>query len=115
MTLTNDAEKKITLSIKAIRDVGFPIVVACFLIYFGTNWADRLLTSQETFVAEISGNYKDQTRIMKQLFDISTAQSESTTLIIKGQDNLIKVVATQTRILEEIAKKNGITVNRESN
>lgn len=108
MTLTVDAEKKINLIIKAVKEVGFPIVVASFLIYFGVNRADRLLNSQEKFIEEVGTNYKNQTEVMKALVEMAEKQGANIQLITTAQSELITISHSMSKVLEELAKKNGI-------
>jgi len=108
MTLTIDAERKINLILKSVKEVGFPIVVASFLIYFGVNWADRLLISQEKFIEEVGANYKIQTEIMDKLIDMAEKQGANIQLIANAQSELITVSHSMSKVLEELAKKNDV-------
>jgi hypothetical protein len=108
MSLSADTERKINLLLKGIKEVGFPIVVAGFLLYYGTSWADRLLSSQELFVKDVGTNYKTQTDIMVQLVDMSEKQGANIQLIATAQAELISISKQLSGLLDKIAEKNGI-------
>lgn len=54
-------DKKFDKIIRAIKEVGFPIVAFLLIFSVGIKWADRLLTSQEIFINKVTESVEVQT------------------------------------------------------
>ena len=55
-------DKKFDKTIRAIKEVGFPIVAFLLLFSVAVKWADRLLSSQEIFIHKVTDAVETQTK-----------------------------------------------------
>jgi hypothetical protein len=91
-------DKKFDRIIKAIKEVGFPIVAFLIILTVGINWADRLLTSQEKFVEKVGESVESQ--------DKNTGEIKvGVERILHSQERSAEYEEEQTQLLRELFKK----------
>jgi hypothetical protein len=94
-----DLDRKFDRLLKAIKEVGFPIVLSSVLIYVGVIGGDRLLTSHESFIEEAKREQKIQANNSNKLL-------EGQNKLYDGQINQTKLMERQLDILENLEKLN---------
>lgn len=92
-TLNDTLDKKFDRLIKAIKEVGFPIVLSGFLIAIFYEWGGRLVASQEKFVENVTKEIETQTDEIK-------AQTNNTNRILIAQEAETIHEANQSRLME---------------